>query len=73
MSDTNPQIDNGLFRDVVIGVLLLISAVVFSFAKYNYLKALQVPYLLAVGALGSAALLLLFKTFRKDKYRLNNF
>lgn len=69
--NTEPQINNRMFRDTVIGVLLLIAAFAFAMIESAHPHSFQTTYVLIISALGSMALFVLYKAIRADRYRID--
>lgn len=69
--NTEPQINNRLFIDTIVGVLLLIAAFAFALIESRHPQSFHVPYIAIITILGSAALFILYRAMRADRYRLN--
>ena len=67
--NTDSKLNNKIFKQAIIGVLLFIGAILFSVSNLGMFQTMQVPYLSITAILGTGSLFLLGKSIRDDKYR----
>lgn len=68
--NAEPEINNRLFRDTMIGVLLLIAAFAFALITGSHPHSFHITYIVIISVLGSSALFILYRAMREDRYRL---
>lgn len=67
------HIDNRVFINAFLGAALFIITVVASLATLPYFKQLQMLYFLVPAITGSPSAILLYRAWKKDKFRLRQF
>jgi hypothetical protein len=67
------NIDNKIFILAFAGVSLLILSIVASLIGLKYLEQLRMFYFLVPAVTGSPSAILLYKAWKRDKYRLGQF
>ena len=68
--NTDNKLNNQVFKDAIVGVLLFIGAFAFSLSNQAQLKTMQAPYIAILAILTTGSLFLLGKSIKKDRIEI---